>query len=156
MIEPTNPPLQNTTANITPTPTTEYYNNSKLTFHNLTPNKIIPPIACTVRGLGMKFIKTPPYTTTHVSKSLSCFEQDLNLCIFFAHQQDDDFTKSPPKLYSKSIWSPPWTNIPPWVDARLGKISSKIKESPSKHPKCPTIPRIYSGQSTRGQNTPIP
>ena len=64
-------PFQNAVANITTTPETKHYNTSKLAFHDLTKGNNIPPPACSVLGLGMKFIRTPAFTTRDISTSLT-------------------------------------------------------------------------------------
>ncbi len=42
-----------------------------MNFHDLTDNKITPPEAKSVLGLGMKFIQTPKYTTSDLSTTLT-------------------------------------------------------------------------------------
>ena len=64
-------------ASILPMPT-------NLSFHDLTPNKSIPPQAKYLLGLGSKFIPTPPKTNGRITKSIDRFVRDLKLWVFFA------------------------------------------------------------------------
>ena len=53
-----------------------------MTFRDLTDNKITPPEAKSVLGIGMKFIQTPKYTTSDLSTTLpenwDCCENAIN------------------------------------------------------------------------------
>jgi hypothetical protein len=91
------------------TPTTTYLSNiENSAFHDLTSNGSLPLLASTVLGLGLKFIPTPPVTTTQHSldSTLSCFECDVSLRVFFAGDSPhDDYKPSPLQL--NSTWLPP-------------------------------------------------
>ncbi len=100
-------PSQNAIANITTPPETDYYNTSKLAFQDLTKGTNLLPLAHSVLGLGMKFIRTTAFTTGDISTSITLFKQDIRLQVFFAHQKNDDYTNQPPKLYVKSKCSLP-------------------------------------------------
>jgi hypothetical protein len=67
----------------------------------------------------MKFIPTPPTTTNDISANLLRLERDIHLTIFFAHHDTDTTADTTPKLYMKSKWKPPPTDIPLWADARF-------------------------------------
>jgi len=96
-----------------------------LTFHNLTSKNILPPTANSVLGLGLKYIPTPRQNITQddIDKTLSRFERDIGLSIFFAGADDDDsFNASDHKLHIKSNWRAP---LPPQnIDTRIAKPSA--------------------------------
>lgn len=73
-LDPLKSSFQNAVGNITTTPETEYYNTSKLAFHDLTKGNHIPSLAP-----GMKFIRTPAFATGDISTSITHFEQDIHL-----------------------------------------------------------------------------
>ncbi len=114
-------------ANVAATPAAKFFSPSTLAFHDLTPNKIVPPIAKSALGLGFKFIRTPQYTTNDTAATTSRFERDFQRKVFFATPDLSDKTYEPNKLYVKSLWSPPLSEIPTWVDSRLGKFFSRIR-----------------------------
>ena len=78
-----------------------------LAFHDLTTGGILPPMANTLLGLGLKFIPTPKLNTSPDEQitTLERFERDLSLKVFFAGDTDD----TPPtnSLRVKSNWRPP-------------------------------------------------
>ncbi len=55
-------------------------------------------------------------------------ERDIQLKAFFAHHPTTDISTTTPKLYVKSLWSPPPTEIPPWVDARLSNFFTSLRQ----------------------------
>ena len=121
-------PFQNAVTTVASTPTSQFFNPSKLAFHDLTPNKIVPPIAKTVLGLGFKFVRTPPYTTNDTSAITSRFERDFQRKVFFATPDISDKQPDYNKLYVKSLWSPPLAEIPTWVDSRLSKFFTRLRD----------------------------
>ena len=69
------------------TPPNAYFHPvSNLAFHDLTTGDILPPMANTLLGLGLKFIPTPKINTSpdEQSTTLNRFERDFSLKIFFA------------------------------------------------------------------------
>ena len=121
-------PFQNAVATVATTPASQFFNPSKLAFHDLTPNKIVPPIAKSVLGLGFQFIPTPPYTTNDTSAITSRFERDFQRKVFFATPDASDKQQDFNKLYVKSLWSPPLAEIPTWVDSRLSKFFARLRD----------------------------
>eukprot|EP00956_Cyclotella_meneghiniana_P029618 scaffold72396_cov41-Cyclotella_meneghiniana.AAC.3 len=86
-----------------------------MAFHDLTKNKIAPPSAKALLGLGSKFIVTPETTTACLHKSFERIRRDFSISVFFASGNDDyldmddyeyDQYKSRSKLYIKSKWKP--------------------------------------------------
>lgn len=67
LLNPSHSPFQNAITNITHTQASQYYSKSKLAFHDSTNGKIVPPLAKTILGLGIKFIRTPLHTTDNIS-----------------------------------------------------------------------------------------
>jgi hypothetical protein len=120
-------PFQNAVSNIVNTPASKYFSTSKLAFHDLTDQKIVPPLAKSVLGLGFKFICTPPYTTGDISPNTARFERDFQRKVFFATPTTPDTPNKHHKLYVKSLWSPPLSDIPTWVDARLSRFFAKLR-----------------------------
>ena len=57
---------------------------TNLAFHNLTTGGILPPLANTLLGLGLKIIPTPKVNTIpdEQDKTLSRFERDFGLKVF--------------------------------------------------------------------------
>ena len=92
---------------------------SNLAFHDLTPGSLVPPLARTVLGLGSKYTVTPTLATGNITSNLSRLDRDFKLRVFFAGPMDplDPFTNRTSKLYVPSTWTPPWEDIPYWVDA---------------------------------------
>ena len=120
-------PFQNAVSNIVNTPASKYFSTSKLAFHDLTDQKIVPPLAKSVLGLGFKFICTPPYTTGDISPNTARFERNFQRKVFFATPTTPDTPNKHHKLYVKSLWSPPLSDIPTWVDARLSRFFAKLR-----------------------------
>ncbi len=79
---------------------------SNSTFHDLTQDHTLPPMAASLLGLGLKFTPMPDTlpTVEDISPSLDHIEQDISMKTFFAGRSDD-------KIYSmlraKSSWQPP-------------------------------------------------
>ena len=98
---------------------------TNLTFHDLTPGKIMPPAAKSLLGLSMKFIPTPKLTTHHMMPSLNRFQQDLVVKAYWVGDESlaslTSLNKTP-KLYVRSKWSPPPWDIPRELDKRLPKF----------------------------------
>jgi len=69
---------------------------TNLAFHDLTTGNILPPMANTLLGLGLKFIPTPKVNTSPEEQdtTLLRFEQDFSLKVFFAGDTDDASTSS--------------------------------------------------------------
>jgi hypothetical protein len=99
-----------------------------LAFHDLTEDKIIPPAAKSILGLGMKFIPTPPYTTDTITPSLKRLRRDTYLKIIFASDDNSEYTQHTSKLYIKSSWDPPASDIPPTIDERIDHFSTNVKQ----------------------------
>jgi hypothetical protein len=59
-------------------------------FHDLPKRKSLPPAASSLLGLGLKFIPTPPPTSTQseVEPSLALIKRDIGLKTFFVGQDD--------------------------------------------------------------------
>ena len=72
---------------------------SNLAFHDLTTGGILPPMANTLLGLGLKFIPTPKLNTSPDKQinTLERFERDFSLKVFFARDTDD--APPPPTAY---------------------------------------------------------
>jgi hypothetical protein len=116
-----------------------------LAFHDLTEGNIIPQAAKSILGLGMKFIPTPPYTTNTITPSLKRLRRDTFLKVIFSGDDDPDSTHYPIKLYVKSSWNPPTSDIPPTVDERLQQFSTQV-EKLFKHKKA--MPNILPFQQS--------
>ena len=69
--------FQNAVTNVANTPAHQFYNHSKLAFHDLTEGKIVPPLAKSVLGLGFKFIRTSPHITGAISATTARLERDF-------------------------------------------------------------------------------
>jgi hypothetical protein len=105
---------------------------SNLAFHDLTTGGILPPMANTLLGLGLKFIPTPKTNTSldEQATTLDRFERDFSLKVFFAGNTDD--TPFPNKLRVKSNWRPP--PPPRVIDTRIHRFSNAINASFINHP----------------------
>jgi hypothetical protein len=105
---------------------------SNLAFHDLTTGNILPPMANTLLGLGLKFIPTPKTNTSpdEQATTLDRFERDFSLKVFFAGNTDD--TPFPNKLRVKSNWRPP--PPPRVIDTRIHRFSNAINASFINHP----------------------
>ena len=93
---------------------------SNNTFHDLTEDKALPPMAASLLGLGLKFIPTPQYSplAVAITPSLDRIERDIHLKTFFAGDSDNEYLV----LRAKSIWQPP---LPP---RRIGlRVTSFLK-----------------------------
>jgi hypothetical protein len=78
----------------------------------------------------MKFICTPTHKTENLTTTTKRLERDIQLKVFFAHHPTTDITTdttNTPKLYIKSLWTPPITEIPPWVDTRLNNFFTSLQ-----------------------------
>ena len=64
---------------------------TNLAFHDLTTGNILPPMANTLLGLGLKFIPTPKSNTSpdEQTTTLEQFDGDFSLKIYFAGDTDD-------------------------------------------------------------------
>ena len=109
---------------------------SNMTFHDLTKNKIAPPSAKALLGLGSKFIVTPETTTACLHKSFERIRRDFSISVFFASGNDeyldmDDYEydqfKNRSKLYIKSKWKPNEVDLPSWCFGRLDRFISKVR-----------------------------
>ena len=103
---------------------------TNLTFHDLTPGAIAPPLTNSVLGLGSKFIVAPKSTTRDITTNISRLDRDFKLRVFFAGPKDplDPFTTRTSKLYVPSTWLPKCSDTPYWVDARLSKFFARVKK----------------------------
>jgi hypothetical protein len=86
----------------------------------------IYPTNCLVLGLGFEFIPTPKYTTSNVTSTPSRLRRDMHLKTYFLGVPVNDFTQRPSKLYVKSPWNPPRSDIPPQIDDELDTFSEKL------------------------------
>ena len=89
---------------------TEYFTEVKnLTFHDLTTGNILPKSSNLLLGLGLKFIPTPKGTTPDdIDKTLSRFERDIDLKIFFSGApKDESYDPLSKALRINSIWRAP-------------------------------------------------
>jgi hypothetical protein len=86
------------------TPPSDYFLVSHLAFHDLTTGGILPQSANTLLGLGLKYIPTPRINTLpdKQDKSLSRFERDFSLKVFFAGDTEESSSVNT-KLRLKSI-----------------------------------------------------
>ena len=110
------------------TPPNAYFHPvSNLAFHDLTTGDILPPMANTLLGLGLKFIPTPKINTSpdEQATTLDRFERDFSLKIFFAGETDDAATSS--KLRVKSNWRPP--PPPQTIVTRIQQFGNAINSS---------------------------
>ena len=97
---------------------------TNMTFHDLTTNHKLPPTAHHLLGLGLKFIPTPKLNTTPdaLDATISRFERDLNLQVYFAGDIPSDY--NPNELRVKSSWRAP---LPPLnIDERIRAFSRAI------------------------------
>eukprot|EP00956_Cyclotella_meneghiniana_P043610 scaffold279545_cov103-Cyclotella_meneghiniana.AAC.1 len=108
---------------------------SNMAFHDLTENKIAPPEAKSLLGLGSKFVVTPETTTGSLEKNFKRIQRDFYLSVYFASGNDDltsDFDSSSSvkrsKLYVKSKWTPTDLDVPSWASARLGKFKRRVQK----------------------------
>ena len=100
---------------------------NKLTFHDLTENNELPPHANQLLGLGLNFIPVPKtnITQTERDESLSRFERDMGLRVFFAGNEDDT-TYDPKALRATSVWRAP---LPPTnIDNRICRFQQEIEK----------------------------
>ena len=86
---------------------------SNMAFHDLTENKIAPPEAKSLLGLGSKFVVTPETTTGSLEKKFNQIQRDFYLSVYLASGNDDLTSESDSsssvkrsKLYVKSKWTP--------------------------------------------------
>jgi hypothetical protein len=105
---------------------------ANLAFHDLTTKGILPPMANTLLGLGFKFIPTPKVNPSpdEQDKTLSRFERDFSLKVFFAEDTDDASTSN--NLQVKSNWQPP--PPPRVIETRVHRFSKAISSSFIKQP----------------------
>ena len=61
------------------------------------------------------------------SQTPTRFERDFQRKVFFGPATPDT-SITQHKLYVKSLWSPPLSEIPTWVDTRLSRFFSKLRE----------------------------
>jgi hypothetical protein len=108
-------------------PNAYFHPVSNLAFHDLTTGDILPPMANTLLGLGLKFIPTPKINTSpdEQTTTLDRFERDFSLKVFFSGDTDD----TPPSnnLRVKSNWRPP--PPPRVIDTRIHRFSNAINAS---------------------------
>jgi hypothetical protein len=97
-----------------------------LAFHDLTDHNNVPHQTRLVLGLGLKFIQTPKYTTSDITTTLSRLRRDIYLKTFFAGEPDIEPNQQTSKLYVKSHWTPPRSDIPPQIDDRIDNFSTKM------------------------------
>ena len=75
-----------------------------MAFQNLTPGKTLPPATSLVMGLGQKLVLIPDCPTPR-KKAMEAFERfhrSLDLKVFFAGSDDDEFYNHKSKLYVRS------------------------------------------------------
>ena len=110
--------------------TTEYFTKVKnLTFHDLTTGNILPKSSNLLLGLGLKFIPTPKSTTPDdIDKTLSRFERDIGLKVYFSGApKDDSYDPSSKALRINSIWRAP---LPPQeINTRINHFDQAIRET---------------------------
>jgi hypothetical protein len=116
------------------TPPINYFPRvTNLAFHDLTTGNILPPMANTLLGLGLKFIPTPKSNTSpdEQTTTLERFERDLSLKVFFAGNTDD--APTPNNLRVKSNWRP----LPPprVIETRIRHFNTAINSSFVKLPR---------------------
>jgi hypothetical protein len=110
------------------TPPNDYFSISNLAFHDLTTGNILPQSANTLLGLGLKYIPTPRINTSpdEQDKSLSRFERDFSLKVFFAGDTEESSSVNT-TLRVKSTWIPP---LPPReIDTRIMRFCQSISTS---------------------------
>ncbi len=110
----------------------EYFTPVKnLTFHDLTTGNILPASSNSLLGLGLKFIPTPKYNITNkiLDVSLSRFERDIGLKVFFSGDPTDsyDTSSNTNTLRIKSIWRAPFP--PQEIDTRIEHFCRAIRNS---------------------------
>jgi hypothetical protein len=88
-------------------------------------------------------------TTNNISTNLASLERDIHSKVFFAHDNTDISDTFIPKLYVKSKWKPPLTEIPPWVDARLSKFLQCMKSLFHARRSCPNLLPFQSAILTK-------
>jgi hypothetical protein len=100
---------------------------TNLAFQDLTTGNILPPMANTFLGLGLKFIPTPKVNTSPEEQdtTLSRFERDFSLKVFFAGDTDDASTSN--TLRRKSNWRPP--PPPQVIETRVHRFNKAISSS---------------------------
>ena len=104
---------------------------TNLTFHDLTPGKIMPPAAKSLLGLSMKFIPTPKFTSHQMIPSLDRFQRDLVVKTYWVGDESlESLTKTDeaPKLYVRSKWTPPPWDIPKELDQRIPNFRRAITQ----------------------------
>ena len=100
---------------------------NKLAFHDLTENGELPIAANQLLGLGLKYIPTPRINITQedVDRSLTRFERDMGLRVFFSGDDNDDNSYDPSTLRSSSKWRAP---LPPReIDNRICNFQHEIE-----------------------------
>lgn len=100
---------------------------SNLAFHDLTADKIAPPEAKSLLGMGSTFIRKPEFTTGNISHTVDRFDRDMKLKVFFAGSENLPGRDNISKLYVKSTWTPQDFEIPPWVHRRLRHFFRKTQ-----------------------------
>ena len=130
---------------------------SNLSFHDLTPDKSIPPQAKYLLGLGSKFIPTPSTTNGRLTNSLDRIARDLKLRVYFACDDSDDEDERDPasrsKLYLKSKWTPKDSQLPSWVNGRLDRFASALSTIFKRRK---AIPNLLPLQQELLESIPLP
>jgi hypothetical protein len=115
---------------------------NKLAFHDLTQNNELPTAANQLLGLGLKYIPTPKINITKddIDRSLTRFERDMGLRIFFSGDDTDD-SYDPSVLRGSSKWRAP---LPPReIDNRICEFQQEIER---RFVRRRTIPNLSSFQ----------
>ena len=96
----------------------------KLAFHDLTHEHKLPPLAKELLGLGLKFIPKPNINITldDLDRTTTRFERDINLKIFFAGDDTDEY--DPKALRLKSSWRPPLPSLD--IDTRICTFAQQM------------------------------
>lgn len=113
---------------------------SNMAFHDLfTPDKLAPPDARTLLGLGSKICQYPIKDHTgSLQHTFAWFERDFLLCVIFACESDEGWSYWPDfcwlfdacnksKLYVNSKWKPTLGDVPYWVSQRLSKFQVRVQ-----------------------------
>ena len=102
-----------------------FHHATNSTCHDLTEARSLTPAMKQVLGLGHQFIIKPKFTTSkaQIDTTFERFLRDASLKCYFAG--DDDWAPSASKLYTKSVWQPPFPPIE--IDTRLCRFQKAVK-----------------------------
>lgn len=110
-----------------------------LAFNDLTTHQIVPHETSLVLGLELKFILTPKSPTLDITSTLSQLYHDIHLRTFFAGDPSNTTLQQPSKLYIKSTWNPPHSDIPRQIYNQINTLSEQLMTLFQSKPSTPNL-----------------